>query len=54
MMYAIPVLHITNDCSTNGDHSYLFGASYKLRLVSYGIKLVSYGLLTGELCPQNR
>ena len=35
------MLYVPSDCSTNGDHFYLFGAARELWLESYGLKTVS-------------
>ena len=37
----VQILNIPNDCSANGDYSYMFWAVYELRLASYGLKTVS-------------
>ena len=38
------ILCIPNDCSANGDDSYLFWAVYKLRLANYSLKAASQTL----------
>ena len=37
----VQILNIPNDCSADGDYSYMFWAVYELRLASYGLKTVS-------------
>ena len=37
----VQILNIPNDCSANGDYSYMFWAVYELWLASYGLKTVS-------------